>query len=136
MKFYQNLQMELKNTFLAHSHTFCQKSTKLPWNTICILHLELYMEWLSSYLRCINLPRASTSRDFPYVFFFMIFFIKAYVVGTRVNTHMSHKQIRSKCVTYPYNCNVCVQLYAYVTHHNVNVLRLRTTVRTCNKGTS
>ena len=29
------------------------------------------------------------------------------------------------------NCFVCVRLYAYVTHDNVNVLRLRTTVRIC-----
>ena len=29
-------------------------------------------------------------------------------------------------------CYVCVQLYAYVTHGNVNVLRLRTAVCICN----
>ena len=73
MKFYQNLLMGLKkHLLLAHSLTFCQESTKLPWkmgkaiSNMRILHLLLYMEWLSFYLRCTNLPRASTSPGLPY----------------------------------------------------------------------
>ena len=34
------------------------------------------------------------------------------------------------------NCYTCIQLYTYVTHGNVNVLRLCTTVRICNTWTS